>query len=217
MALSGAAALETVGASSAAASLAATAGTAGLESTIMAGTIGAESITAGSYFAGSSLAAILPAVGTAAKWLSVGSTIVSGFGSYQAGKAQEASLQSQADQEKVKANQEAAAGEEQMAVENRNTELAMSKVTADAAAGGGALDPSVVHLLGDLQTQGKENEYNTLYNSQNKANADTDQATMDRFQASQDSKAGTIGAVASVFKAGSQSMFDKYNGAGVYG
>lgn len=173
---------------------------------------GAGSI--GSSIAGAGAAAETSMAGIGglnfARMFNVGSTILSSAGSLISGMGQAAEKKSEAAQLKQNAVARVAAGTQQMAIEARDTDYAVSKARNTAAAGGGGLDPSVMHIIGNLEQQGATNETNTLFNAQSDATAMTNQANADRFMANQYGTAGEIGAVTNLFSGINKSMAAKY-------
>ena len=107
--------------------------------------------------------------------LMVGGTILQAVGQRNAGIAakQEADAQaqfqenvadSQSKQLKQKAGQERAVAQQRAIAKRKESTLAQSRATAVAAAsGGGAFDPTVVGILGDLEAEGDYNVLAALY------------------------------------------------------
>lgn len=145
-----------------------------------------------------------------ARMFNIGSTIFNSAGSLLGGIAQSKEKKAEATQLDQAAKARVAAATQEMQIEGRNTDLALSKARNNAAAGGGALDPSVVNILGDLEKQGARNEANTLDNANSAAHSMEAQAVDDRFMAKQSMMAGGIGAVTSMFSGLGKSMSAKY-------
>ena len=145
-----------------------------------------------------------------ARMFNVGSTIFNAGGALLSGITGKQEKDFEAKQLDQNAKAEVAAATRQMAVERRDTNLAESRVRNLAAASGGALDPSVINILGDLETEGTTNVQNTLYNANSRAAGMTNQAIASRFAGKNTMTAGGIGAVSSLFKGVGQSMSGKY-------
>lgn len=166
--------------------------------------------------------------------LMVGGTVISAVGQYQQGKSQQKLMNyqaqqaqnianSQAAQLEYKAGQERAAAQQRMIETGRQKRLALSRAQAlSAASGGGSLDPSVINLLGGIETEGEYNKGTAFYegeetakgleydaaNTRSQGNA---QAAVDRFSGKMYKQAGIIGATTTLMKGGS-SLMDKYGG-----
>lgn len=98
-----------------------------------------------------------------------------------------------------KANQDAASAERQQITAERQTELALSRTQALAAAsGGGATDPTVLNVEGQIARQGTYNALSALYNGTAAAAADRYQGKIDLFQAGQQAAAAPFAALGQV-------------------
>lgn len=140
----------------------------------------------------------------------VGSTIMGVGSALSTARDQEASADYEAKQQDVNSKAALAAGSQEVQRQRLQNEMVMSSAVADASdSGGDVLDPSTLHLLGQLHSQGEENEENTLYNAESRSDALENQATASRFQASQYGPAGDIKAVTQLFS-GSGSLANKY-------
>lgn len=145
-----------------------------------------------------------------ARMFNIGSTIFNTAGNFLGGLAQKREKDFEAKQLDVNAKERIGAATREMQIEGRNTDLAISKARNNAAAGGGALDPSVVNILGDLEKQGARNEANTLDTANSAAHEMETQAVADRFSGQQSMIGGTIGAVSSLFSGLNKTMAAKY-------
>jgi len=161
-------------------------------------------------------AAGLPAVGgtaaAAGSGLSLGTALsaaggaagLAGAGLSAAGQLNQAKYQQELgtvenEEEQQKANQDTAAAERQEIQQDRQTQLVLSRATADAAAGGGsASDPGVVNLEGQIAQQGAYNAMSALYGGQSKAAQDTYQGQIDLFQGQQAATAAPIAAAGTI-------------------
>lgn len=175
--------------------------------------------------------------------LIIGSTALSAVGQIQQGKSQQKLMNYQAQQAEniadaqakqleYRAGQERASTQRKVIQENRTKNLALSRAQAlVASSGGGSLDPSVINLMGDLETQGEYNKSVINYEGEESAKGNEysaaltrsqgqSQAAVDRFSGKMYKQAGYMAAASTVLKGGS-SMYDKYaggiGGAGVSG
>lgn len=173
--------------------------------------------------------------------LMVGSTVLSAASSIQQGKAQQQLMNyqaqqaqnianAQAQQLEYQAGQERAASQQRLIAENRTKRLAMSRAQALAAAsGGGSLDPSVINIMGDLETQGEYNKGTIMYEGEEAAKGNeyqaavtrsqgNAQAAIDRFSGKMYRQAGFMEATNTIMKGGS-SLYNKYaeGSGGLYG
>lgn len=163
-------------------------------------------------------------------WISIGSTLLGAFGQYQAGQdaaamadAQQQAKEYEAKQMEQQAGQARASSQRQFINEKRRKDLAESKAIAINAAGGGSsLDPSVVDILGDLESEGSYNQATALYEGEDRARDLESGADMARYQGEIDHIAGLNEKRASYFKVGTTlldggtSMLDKYGDDGDY-
>lgn len=151
--------------------------------------------------------------------LSVGSTVMGYFGNRNAGIAAQQESEYRAKQLEQRAGQERATAQRQAVIEKRRGVLAQSKVQARAAAsGGGALDESVVNIMGDLEGESELNALNSLYEGEERARDDESEAIVTRYSGQQKKKAGYLAARTTALSgfadiAGSpstQSLLEKY-------
>lgn len=156
--------------------------------------------------------------------LAVAGTLFQAYGQYQQGqaadamgKAQEIAANYQADQMKVNAGQERAAAQRKMLEEKRRGTLAQSKVQAIAAAsGGGSLDPSIVDIMGDLESEAQYNADVATFEGEERARDLETGANIKRYEGAQaraagkyEKKAYTVKAASSLLSGGS-SLLEKY-------
>jgi hypothetical protein len=100
---------------------------------------------------------------------------------------------------KQKADQDAAAGEQVAIGRQRQTQLALSRTQALAAASGGsATDPGVLTLEQQTAGQGEYNSESAIYTGQAQSRADELQAQIDLFKARQYDIAGPLAAGGSI-------------------
>lgn len=147
-----------------------------------------------------------------------------GDAAMEAGRRKMMSAQSQAAQLDRNATQQVAASQRGAEDDQRQTQLAMSRALAVAAAsGGGASDPTIVNTIARLAGEGAYRSMSTLYQGQEQARAMRDQAAMSRYSgdvAMADAKtakdASTFSAMATLAPTvlkGASSMYKKYGAA----
>ena len=156
--------------------------------------------------------------------LAVGGTLLSAYGQIQQGnaaaamgKAQQQADEYQASQMKVQAGQERAAGQRRAYEERRKGELVMSKAQAQAAASGSSsLDPSIIDIMGDLESETQYNVDVTNYESEDRARDLETGASLKSYEGQMAKAAGkmqkrssTIAAAGSLLKGGS-TLMEKY-------
>lgn len=105
-----------------------------------------------------------------AQMLMIAGTVVSTLGQIQAGNAARKSANFQAAQMNQQAGQERATGQRAAIEQRRTARLASSRATALAAAsGGGATDPTILNILGDIHTEGEYNALSALFGGEERA------------------------------------------------
>lgn len=165
--------------------------------------------------------------------LTVASTVLTAYGQIQQGKAadaaakgQQQSLEYQAKQRESIAGQERAQAQRRAIEESRTKRLTQSKVVArSSASGAGALDGSVIDIMGDLEQEGQYNAGVALYEGEERARSLETGAALDRYEGEQARIAGKTAKRASYLAAGStilkggskvagsdaaQSMYDRF-------
>lgn len=139
-------------------------------------------------------------------------TIMSSAGAYTEGRDAETIAKMQAAEMRVRAKQALAVGSREAAAQDRETALAISRAQAVAAAsGGGAVDPTVLKIIGDIAARGSENVQMELYNAGEEARGLRNQAAMTAYEGKQARKAGTIRA-ATTLMSGVGKIADKWGG-----
>lgn len=127
-----------------------------------------------------------------------------------AGKAAQNEADYEAQMANIQAGQEQAASQRTMLDKQREKELAQSTLQARAASsGGGALDPSVVNIMGDLESQGTLNEQNALYTGDSKAAALRQSAALKTYSGQVANANGQQASTATLVS-GASSMLAKY-------
>lgn len=97
--------------------------------------------------------------------------------------AQQQELEYEAGQARTQAGQERAASQQKEIIQQRQTAIGESRARALAAAGGGlALDPSVVNIMGDLQTEGDYRAATDKYQGEDAARGLEDTASLKTYQ-----------------------------------
>lgn len=142
------------------------------------------------------------------------SSIASGLGQIQAGKAADVSAKFQAGQLEQQAGQERASSQRTAIEERRRSDIAISDATAAAAfSGGGATDPTVMNITGGLAKQGEYNALSALFEGEEKARGLRLGATAARMEGKQAKKQGMIGGVSTIIGGlGQAGMgYSKYN------
>ena len=93
---------------------------------------------------------------------------------------------------RVRGGQEFAASQREMLNEKKKTALVQSALQARAAAQGGASDPSVVKLAGDIAAEGKYRQMTALYKGEDIQNYLENAARMKNYEGAEFRRAGEI-------------------------
>lgn len=129
------------------------------------------------------LSALTPSFGTL---FSLGGSVLQAVSGSNQAKATEQAAAANQVQLNNKANADAASGERAQEQQLQKTKMVQSRATALAAAsGGGASDPTVLNLVGDIGAQGEYNAAMELYNGQSRATTDINQGQNDVYEAQQ--------------------------------
>ena len=136
----------------------------------------------------------------AAPYLMIGGTALSAYNQYGAGKAAAAegkAIQSakefEAQQMLVNAGQARATSQRKALAQQKQTKLVQSALQARAAAsGGGALDPTVMDLAGDIAAEGDYRRRVALYEGDDATRIYQAGANLRRFEGEQAVRAGKI-------------------------
>lgn len=148
--------------------------------------------------------------------LTVGSTVLSAVGQRNAGIAANQEANYRAQQAEIQAGQERASSQRAMIEELRQMRLVQSKAqSAAAASGAGALDPSVIDIMGDLETEGRYRANVKRYEGEDRARDLENSAVLARYEGKNAKKAGNLKAI-STLASGASSMYDKYGGSDDY-
>jgi len=151
--------------------------------------------------------------------LSIAGTVFSAVNSYREGQAAKVAADSQAAQLRQQAGQEAAMSQRDAILQRRKGAYAMSRARAVAAASGGSvLDPSVLNIMGDIESETESNVLNALYTGKERATGLNYQADMRSFEGKQAAKAGLVRATGTILSfAGGEtgsSLLEKYSPTG---
>ena len=150
----------------------------------------------------------------------VGSTVMSAIGQRNAGIAAQQEANYRAQQADINAGQERASAQRGMIEELRQMRIAQSRGQAVAAASGaGALDPSVMDIMGDLETEGRYRASTVKYEGEERARDLETGAVLARYEGRQAKKAGKLKAI-STLMGGATDLYSKYDaksGGGSFG
>jgi hypothetical protein len=163
------------------------------------------------------MAAALPYIAAA------GATIAA-YSSVQQGKAANRAAQFEAGQMEHNAKEARAASQRDAMEQRRRAEVAQSRALAVAAASGaGALDPTVIDLIGDIEAEGDLNARTALYAGEERGKGMEAQAGARRYEGAQARKAANMKSASTIlssassfagaFGGNSKSLADGYNGS----
>lgn len=131
--------------------------------------------------------------------IAVAGAVATTYSQIQAGNAAEAQAEAsqnaaiyQAKQMEANAGQERAMSQRKAIEEVRRKTLAQSTGLARAAAGGGALDGSVVKIMGDLEEEGEYNKSVALYEGEERARDLESGGSINRYEGNEAYKAGKM-------------------------
>jgi len=176
------------------------------------------------------MGAMAPFLAIASTGLQVVGTIAQGNAAAAAGKAQQQAAEFQAKQMEQRAGQERAAAQRRGIEQKRQATFASSRAQAlSAASGGGALDPTVVNILGDIEGEGAYRALTALYAGEERATGLETGAAAARLEGQMARSRGSAARTGSYIKAGgtllsgasdffgsggAQTMFDRFGGGG---
>ena len=153
---------------------------------------------------------------TLATVASVVGASVSAAGTIAAGSDAKNAAEFKAKQEEQKANEVRASGSRQMLQERRQKDLALSTLTARAAASSGdTTDPTVVNLAGGIEREGEIQALDAFYKGENAARGYQDQAMATRASGASAQRASYYKAGGTILEGGSSLM--KQYGNKVFG
>lgn len=140
--------------------------------------------------------------------LTVMSTIAEGNIAAAEGKAQQQALNYQAQQKEIQAGQERAASQRTAAGKRKEAALMGSRgLAVSAASGAGALDPTVVNLLGDIEAEGEYQALMDMYGGEQSARNLESGAELSRYEGRMAKAAGKAKQKAAFLKAGAQGLY----------
>jgi hypothetical protein len=139
------------------------------------------------------------------------SAAVSVIGQQQAAKAEQAQAEFQAKQYEQKAGQDRAMAQRRAQEERRQGQLAISR--AQAIAGGGGLDDSVLDITGDIAAEGEYNALGAIYEGEQSALGSEMQAKGLRMQGKAARRAANFKSASTILSTAS-SMYGAYSGGG---
>ena len=143
----------------------------------------------------------------------VAGTLMSAVGARHEGIAAKQEAEFRAKQAEIQASQERASGQRAMIEELRQMRIKQSRGQAVAAASGaGALDVSVMDIMGDLETEGRYRAETALYESEERARELETGAVLSRYGGKQAKRAGDIRAIATLATGGAKA-YSKYSTA----
>jgi len=135
-------------------------------------------------------------------------------GAITAGNTAKAAADYEAQQFKIAANEKRAIAQRKAEEDTRDKELVLSRQRSTAASSGlGALDESVLQLMGDVEEQGTLNKMTSLALGENAARGLEDAGTLRRFEGRAAKRAGLYKAAGIALNAGS-GFFNKYGDGG---
>ncbi len=185
----------------------------GIGAAATAGAFGAGSAAYSAFELADTIGGMASTIGTIG---SVAGTVMSAVGARNAGISANQEADYRAKQAEINAGQERASAQRASVEQIRQLRVAQSHGQAVAAASGaGALDPSVMDIMGDLEAQGQYKAATATYQGEDSARNLETQAMLDRFSGSQARKAGDVKALSTVMS-GATDLYSKYDG-GHYG
>lgn len=141
-------------------------------------------------------------------------TLFSASSQLQGGDAARKMAGYEAGQLRSNANNAIAASQRTALEERRKTNLLNSRVQAVAASsGGGATDPTVLNIMGDIAGQGEYNALTELYNGQSQADYLRSEANARIREGKIAQSAAKTNAFSTVLS-GASSLYDKYGNSG---
>lgn len=178
-------------------------------STILS-SVGASAGAAG----GAALAGTAAAGLTTAEIIGLAGTGLGAVGSILEGQSAASAAEAEGIQAIAQAKSARATSQRQANEERRQGDLAISRAQAVAAAGGGgATDPTVLNIVGDIAGQSEYNALSALYEGTTAADTLEYQAKIKAMQARDAKIAGYIGAGSKLLSGGA-SLYDRYSGGG---
>lgn len=109
-------------------------------------------------------------------------TVLSVIGAFRSGSAADAAAKAESAQLKQNAGQERAASQREALEQRRQAKLLSSRAQAIAGKQGGALDPSVVENIADIDAEGEYRKMVALYGGESRAQGIEYGAKVKRYQ-----------------------------------
>lgn len=189
--------------------------TAGAETAAEVGASGLSQVASTSW-----LGNTIAAVGTYAKPLALGATVLGGglqaYGANEAGRAAAGEADFQSKQLAANANEQQASAERKMAEQNTITAYALSNAQAAAAgSGAGATDPTVTNVMQTIAGQGRYRALTDMYNGDSSAQAMRTQAAAGRESGSRAARAGNTKMYSTILGTAG-TLYDKYGDTDEY-
>lgn len=185
----------------------------GLEAAATAGVFGAGSAAFSAFEMADTIGALSSTIGTVESLVGTG---IQALGARNAGISANQEANYRAKQATIQAGQERASSQRARIEQIRQLRLVQSRGQAIAAASGaGALDPSVMDIMGDLETEGQYKAAVAGFQGEDSARNLESQAMLDRFSGREAKSAGNIKSI-STLMSGASDLFTKYDG-GHYG
>ena len=141
--------------------------------------------------------------------LAVGGAAISGAGTIIGAHDKDKALRKEALQLERQAGIERAASQRKAMEEKRQARLVASRAQAVGAATGGALDPTVVNAMADIEGEGEFRALTALYEGEEEARGLEAQAVARRKEGKNAKKASYFQAAGSILSAGS-TLADRY-------
>lgn len=179
------------------------------------------------------MAAVAPYLAVVSTVAQVAGAMQEGNAAREAGRAAQQAAEFQAKQMEQRAGQERAASQRAAEEQKRRAQLVSSRAQALAAASGaGALDPTVVDMLGDLEGEGQYRALTALYAGEERATGLETGAAAARYEGEIAKRRGDAARRGSLIKAGGTllsgaskffgdegiaTMFDRFGGGGPSG
>lgn len=151
--------------------------------------------------------ATLLAVSIAGTAMTAMGTIAQGNAAKSQGQAAQMAADFEAKQREVVAGQERAAAQRNYLTEKKQADLVSSRALAvSAASGGGVMDPTVVNLLGDIESEGHYRALMELYGGEERARGQEHAAATRRYEGDMAYAAGKAAQKNSRFQAAGQML-----------
>lgn len=139
------------------------------------------------------------------------STVLTTVGQIQQGQGANEAAQYQAAQLEQNAGQARASAQRDAIEERRQAALANSRL--QALAGGGGLDPTIVHLAQNIAGEGEYRALTALYGGEERARGMETSASARRFEGEQAQRASYFKAAGTIFGA-SPGLYERYGKGG---